>query len=81
MPSTKEINNHSYDTNFEIFLNKLCDYFASIGSLMSKNLSKQQNLDLKNILNVVVKFSFFTKLLRMKLMLILTISRLTQHQA
>jgi len=25
----------------------LCDYFASIGSLLSKNLSKQQNLDLK----------------------------------
>jgi len=70
MPSTMEINNHSYDTNSEIFLNKLCDYFASIGSLMSKNLSKQQNLDF-------VKVSFFTKLLGMKLMLVLTISRLT----
>jgi len=47
---------------------------------MSKNLSKQQNLDLKiYILNVVVKVSFFMKLLRIKLMLILTISRLTPH--
>jgi len=43
IPLTMEINNQVYDTNSDIFLNILCDYFASIGSLISKNVTNQHN--------------------------------------
>ena len=42
-----ESNKHVYDTNSEAFLNKVCDYFANVGSLMGKNLPNQHNSGLK----------------------------------
>ena len=45
--STVEINNHAYDTNSETFLDKVCNYFANVGSLMCKNLPNQHNSNLK----------------------------------
>ena len=47
MPTTMEINNHVYDTNSETFLNKVCNYFANVGSLMGRNLPNQHNSDFK----------------------------------
>ena len=47
MPTTIKISNHVYDTNSEIFLNKVCNYFANVGSLMRKNLPNQHNSNLK----------------------------------
>jgi len=81
IPLTMEINNQVYDTNSDIFLNILRDYFASIGSLMSKNVTNQHNSNLEiYTLKAFVKVMFFTKSLRTKLIHVLTISRLTQHQ-
>ena len=42
IPTAMKSSNHVYDTA-EASSNKICDYFANVGSLMGKNLSNQVN--------------------------------------
>ena len=32
MPTTMDIEDHTCNTSFEAFLNKLCEYFANVGA-------------------------------------------------
>ena len=35
MPTTMDIEGHTYNTSFEAFLNKLCEYFANVGATIT----------------------------------------------
>ena len=41
------VDNKMINTNSQIFLDKLCDYFANIGATMSKNIPNKKNLVFK----------------------------------
>ena len=78
-----EISNHVYDTNSEVFLNKVRDYFTNVGLLVCKNLPNQHNSGLKIYFERCCQsyaFLHFTKLLKMKSMSAIIISRTTSHQ-
>ena len=42
--SELSVDNKMINTNFQIFLDKLCDYFANIGATMSKNIPKKKKI-------------------------------------
>ena len=37
LPTSLEINGQSYETDSDEFLNRMCEYFAKVGSNLSKN--------------------------------------------
>ena len=47
MPSELSVDNKMINTNSQIFLDKLYDYFANIGATMSKNIPNKKNLIFK----------------------------------
>ena len=47
LPSKLSVDNEMMNTNTQIFLDKLCDYFANIGATMSKNISNEKNFIFK----------------------------------
>ena len=47
LPSELSVDNKMINTNSQIFLDKLCDYFANIGATMSKNIPNKKNLVFK----------------------------------
>ena len=47
MPFELSVDNKMINTNSQIFLDKLCDYFANIGASMSKNIPNKKNLVFK----------------------------------
>ena len=47
LPSELSVDNEMINTNSQIFLDKLCDYFANIRATMSKNIPNEKNSVLK----------------------------------
>ena len=43
LPSELSVDNEMINANSQIFLDKLCDYFANIGATMSKNVPNKKN--------------------------------------
>ena len=46
-PSSMFLDNEMINTNYESFLDKLCDYFANIGASMSKNIPQTTDSSFK----------------------------------
>ena len=47
LPSSLKIDDHTFSTDSQVFLEKIVDYFANIGAHMSKEISKPTHLTIK----------------------------------
>ena len=80
LPSELSVDNKMINTNSQIFLDKLCDYFANIRATMSKNISNEKNLVFKVHDKSCLNLLLFKKLMKKKLNFALIKSKSTQHQ-